>query len=680
MSATGRVVALAAAIVVGTACIAPSIAMAATKPNGTAAASSTGLPYGGDPAKEAALVATENQRINNLRAITAASRWRGIDTTNPYRVTLGSTATLVLVARGTPYSISDLESLIPSTFVRQPDGVYVLSDDIVVEAGATLDLSSTDGFQLHLASSSKGFVSIIALGGSLNIAGSSKSPARIDAWDQTLGGLDTTRPEGRAFVRMTAGSSKSPARIDAWDRTLGGLDTNTADGRAYIRVIGGRASISYAALSHLGFWGGGTGGLAFTGTARTARDTAAATTPHAVIPRVPHGNKIHGVPSRPVRPHETIDQVASAIEATRGRYNYVTANLDHVSIVGNAFGVFVSGADTLTITHATIRDSLIDGIVFHRFVTNSSISSTTSDNNAVDGFALTRASTGVMMSGLTANGNGRDGISLNGTGLANGPNASGNPVGSYGNNAVRDSVARGNARDGINVIGGSGIGITGNTVIGNKVGIVVSTAASAVTIRANVIDQSSQHAIAFLGHVTQSTIRENSISGANIGIYLRDSSAIVEQNILSKVTNHGITLIGSAANSTVRSNSVGGSGPGAVDTARATGVIVGNNYQKNWTNTKPISVILAGIFQPLSVLWMLLGMTVVISALASVGKRRTGFRHPYADQVPLASLTQGVVRPEELGLTNPAIRPPLVQQDWTSMYERRTVRVSSNEP
>lgn len=593
----------------------PTVVEAATPgDSGNAVPPVTGHPYPGDPAKEAAIVATEDQRIYNLRAITAAARWQGISTLTPYEVNLGSVPTLVLVGRTDPYTLADIQTLIPSTFVRQPDATFLLSENIVVEAGSVLDLSNPDGVTIHLSSSSKGFVSIVGLGGSLRITG----------------------------------STKASVRIGSWDPTLGAVDTNTADGRAYLRLIGGTANFSYVNFDHLGFWSGGTGGLALTGTSIKASTVAKTAAPKPVAP--PVGAKVHGVTIKPVGPSGSITDVASAIAGATAEYSYVTASLSHVSIEANAYGLFVNGSKGVEIDNTRVSDSLVNGIVFHRFVTNSTISSTVTDNNAVDGFAMTRASTGIRINGLTANGNGRDGIVLNGGPLANGPNAAGTPVGSYGNNSLSNSTSNDNARYGISVLGGNGVKLSQNLVGNNVMGIVVSKAALSVLITGNTIDNSAKHAISLVGGTTKTIIRENSISGADIGIYVRDSSATVERNRLANVSNHGITLIGAATGSSVVDNTVGGTGPNAVDTARATGMTVHGNTTSEWTNTKPLSVILAEIFQPLTVLWMILGLIVLISVLSGIGRKHSGFRHPYANQVPLSSLTRGVVRPEELGL------------------------------
>ncbi|WP_205903543.1 hypothetical protein, partial [Pseudomonas viridiflava] len=93
-----------------------------------------------------------------------------------------------------------------STFVKQPDGSYLLSENIVVENGATLQLASPDGLHIHMESDDRGFVSIVTQAGALQIAGSAKAPVIIDSWDPQAGKVDTDTTDGRAYVRVQGGT------------------------------------------------------------------------------------------------------------------------------------------------------------------------------------------------------------------------------------------------------------------------------------------------------------------------------------------------------------------------------------------------------------------------------------------------------------------------------------------
>ena len=587
--------------------VAPSAALAASDKSSTAPI--TGRHYPGDPIKEAALVQAETQRVYNVRAIMASARWQGVPITQPYRLVTGSSKTLVLVSRAAPYTLADLEQLLPQNFVQQPDGSYLLTQNIVVETGATLQLASPDGLVIHLSSNATGFVSIITQGGSL----------------------------------VLTGSSKAPIKIDSWDSSIGAVDTNTADGRAYVRVVGGSAQLSYATFDHLGFWSGLTGGLSLTGTESLPVADAGAAAMGSV-----RGSTILPTVGGDT-PAGPLDNAPD--DATPGGYSYVSALLEHVTLSNNAFGLFVNGADGIRISDTIAENNLVDGIVLHRYVTNSTINSTITRNNAVDGFAMARASTGIVINQLTANDNGRDGVSLDGGPLASGPNATGTPTGDYGNNSLSESAANSNGRYGIDVSGGTNVKISNNTADGNLMGIVVSKLAKDIVVRGNTVSNSVKHGIALFDGVTQSTISDNAIRGSDIGIYLRDSSANIETNRISNTTNHGITLIGSDEGSRIVDNAIAGSGPNAIDTARGSLVPTTGDDTSKWTNTKPFWVTVRGIFQPLTILWICLGLIVVITAMLGSGKRNRGvIQHPYASHAPLSSLTKGVVTPDTVGL------------------------------
>ncbi len=182
--------------------------------------------------------------------------------------------------------------------------------------------------------------------------------------------------------------------------------------------------------------------------------------------------------------------------------------------------------------------------MFHRDVTNSRISRTTSKSNATDGFAVTRASTGIIVEGVTAIGNGRNGITLEGGPLAEGPSATGTSVGSYGKNQVRDSRSAGNQHYGIAVVGGSGIVVQGNAVGDGEMGIVVSHGAQEVTIVDNEVRRAERQGIALRNAGTDATVTGNTVEAGIIGIYARDAGGTFEDNWVEGVESHGIALVG----------------------------------------------------------------------------------------------------------------------------------------
>jgi parallel beta-helix repeat protein len=600
----------------------PSASSSSSEPVTTERLDASGVAsYGGDPEAEALVSSTEDRRLIEVRAIANAADWSGVAHYKPYRLATGNLYTLVLVARDAPYTLSDLEDLAPRTFRREPDGSWLLSENIVVEDGATLDLSDKDGLTLHLQSNSEAFASIVTLGGSLVVAGT---------YDQ-------------------------PTRISSWDPDAGAVDTDTSDGRAYIRVVGGHAELSKAFFTDLGFWSGMTGGVSMTGTdipdkgtdtlarkGTNASDSDEAASAAAAADDA--STEVFGTELLPTDEASVLD-----MDPDLSGYSYVSAMVRDVTFDGNAFGLFVTSADGVVVRDSAIKDSLVDGMVFHRNVSNSEVENTTSTGNALDGFDVNRASSGIVLQRLTATGNGKNGITMNGRALAEGPSATGMPTGVYGNNSLSNSKSSDNARYGVEVIGGTDIEIDGNTMTGNEVGIVVGQGAEKVALTDNTIEESSLQGIALRAAGTGGTIKGNTISGGDIGIYLRDAGASISRNTVEDVDNHAITLIGATGTSRITDNVVSGRGPSAIDTARTENAVRADNDDSDWRSTKPLGVVLRSIFQPLTIMWLSLALILVVTAITSVGRNRRGFVHPYANLAPLSTFTRGEASRDEVG-------------------------------
>lgn len=558
--------------------------------------------YPGDPASEAIAVSDEERRIIQLRTITNAAEWSGVSGAKPYRLEIGELTTLVLVARKSPYTFEDLTDLAPSTLVRQPDGSWVLSENVVVDSGATLKIASKDGLDLRLSSTDSAYASIVTLGGSLTVAGS---------------------PE-------------APVTITSWDPTRGEVDKDTTNGRSYLRVIGGTADFTYAKFENLGYWSGLTGGVSLTGTNLVQEITS------TEEGEVEEDKSVFGVKLVPTEgePIEVSPDLAG--------YSYVTARIQNSTFDGNAFGLFVTNADGLVMADSKVSNSLVDGVVLHRDVKNSTISNTVSTDNARDGFRMTRATSGILARRLTATSNGRNGITVEGGALADGPSASGTPVTSYGNNEVSDSIASTNGRYGIEIIGGVNIIADGNEVSSNRTGIVVSEDASAVSITDNRLENNEEQGIALRDAGEDLVVTSNEVSGGAIAIYARNSGGVFSRNAISDVNSHGIALVGETGASTIERNTVTGIGPSAIDVSRTEGAVLTKNNIDDWYGTKPLGVILANIFSPLTVMWILLGLLLLVTAVSGIGRKSREIVHPYANLAPLSTFSKGVVTPEDL--------------------------------
>lgn len=597
--------------------LAPVPANAATDPSGDTQVV-VGEQYPGDAALESLLVASEERRLIDVRSISNAAGWTNVNQGRPYRLVTGNTYTLVLIRRDAAYTIDDLLEYAPSTFVRQPDGSYLLSENIVVEQGATLRLASEEGMVLHMASTPDAFVSIVTIGGALEFTGT----------------LD------------------QPIEVSGWDPVAQKVDTETSDGRAYIRVTGGHAAMAHVRFHDLGFWSGATGGIALTGTA--APETLSEDADQNRVDEGETAPTVYGTELYPAGGAQLLDA-----QPELGAYSYVSADIDDVTSRDNAFGMFITSAKGVDLRDSSFENNLVDGLVLHRGVTDTVVHNVTASHNAVDGVRVTRAATGVVIDRLTAEQNGRNGLTLEGGPLADGPSATGTPVGSYGNNAVSNSLIEGNGRYGIEVIGGTQIVIDGNSVSGHEMGIVVANLVDHVTITDNIVEASAEHGIALRNGVSDAIVQGNSIAGGEVGIFLRDAGGLIDRNSIKDVSNHGVTLIRDSTTSTITNNIISGRGPSAIDTARALSEpVVEDNDLDAWQGTKPLDVVLRSIFQPLTVMWILLGLIVVVTAFTGLRRRRTRQpvqSHPYEAQRPLASLTTGIADPATFG--RPSAQP-----------------------
>jgi parallel beta-helix repeat protein len=544
---------------------------------------------------QASTLAAEDRRLIEIRTVTSLARWQGQNWKTPYRLGTPTGYTLVLTPRSEPYTVEDLLTLAPQTFLRMSDGGYLLGENIVVMARATLRLSTPGGLTLRLASGSDGFATIVSLGGEL----------------------------------IFEGEEAAPVQITSWDVATGAVDELTTDGRAYIRAIGGQFEAAYVHASHLGFWSGRTGGIALTGTDRP--NTGAITSGGADGASGGAPSVLDGVTWQPAG--EIPAEPGLGFDFDAPELDYVSVAMQDVTVESNAFGLFVSGANGVQVSDSTFTHNLLGGVVFHRYVTNGVIARSTSNANVGDGFSLARATTGITISESTAIANTGSGFSLDGRALAAGPSAVGASLRSYGNNSVRGSTATDNGDYGVDVRGGFNIGVENNVIRGHDMGIVVNGPAEKVSVTGNTVSDSDRHGVALVNGVTGSTVTGNVVDGSSTGVYLRDSSAQVKGNTVEDARSHGVSLVGDVDGTDVSYNVLAGSGQSAFDANRSDGpVSSASNNTDGWHDTSPWYLWFKKLLQPMSALWSVLLALVIISAVRS--RRANGvIEHPYAHQM-----------------------------------------------
>jgi hypothetical protein len=634
--------AVAAALAIGLCVVAADGGPAAAQPAGRTIPEPPGdsaEPTAGAE-RQATLVDEEDQRIMQTRAVLTAileiggqqaTRWK-----QPQIFGSAHGKTLVLPQRndGSPYTLSDLVRYGGQYFRRQSDGSYLPGAHIFVADGAKLVLrASAAPLTIRMGSIPGAFSSIVSFGGTVAITGTARNPVRITSWDARTG-----KP-----------------------------DTDVSDGRAYIRAVGGEFTMTYARVSNLGFWSGRTGGIALTGTDRPAsavkhqnkaqrheaKRRRLARNKNGPAPGGGSGD-IEINPAGPNGPGGTASHVPAA--------NLVTGAIENSTISGDAYGIFVSGSNQTQIINDSIENSLVQGVLMHRFAKNANLRNTTVVGSRGDGFVLSRATEKIRITHCTAERNGGNGFTLNGQALADGPSASGESLESFGDSSVNNSIAKNNGHYGIEVLGGDKLAVQTSQVIGSDMGIVVRDKATDVQISGNQLTGQARQGIALRDGVVGADVGGNTITGAATGIYLRNASGKLVGNTVQAATAHAITLRGDTSGTEITSNTLSGAGTSAVSTSHAHGSLKRhNNNADRWHDTSSFASRVLRYAKPMNIIWACVLLLVVFSMLRS---RDAGLRvsrrgvHPYAAQQRLAG------RPARVLLRNwHGANPPRGQPD-----------------
>jgi len=583
--------------------------------------------------REAAAVAAEDRRIVMIRATAATGAQKGgTGYKSPFRLGTGDGYTLVLTARSAPYTVSDLLALAPRTFVVQSDGSYLLMENLYVMRGATLSLSAPGGLKLRMASNAQGYVSIVSFDGAINLSGTANAHMSISSWDPR-----TAQP-----------------------------DTDPTDGRAYIRGIGGSFTMSYADVADLGFWSGRTGGIALTGQTRPTTGSTTGPTTTTGSGTTTKGSTGGGTatPGCTLGSTTVTSQPAGALGDCSTQFTVplpqnISAQIDHDTIAGNAFGLFISGATGIVVSDTKVTGSLTAGVVLHRYASQGVIQRVDSSNNAGDGFVISRAAQNIQIIASSANYNAGNGYTVNGQPISTGPSASGEPMGAFGNNTLTGDTAQDNSHYGIEVLGGLNIALNNNTIVGNQMGIVIRRGAQKVIVSGNKLTRQNREGISIRDGVQAVTVNNNLIDGAATGVYVRASTADIAGNTITNASIHGVTMIGADAGSIVNGNVISGIGPGAIDTHRESGrMSVGSNQTGGWFNTTAMWVRIKALIRPLTVVWFCIFLMIAVVSLRgrrtrTGGAKRHALRrakvalgaHPYGDQLTLPSVIVSVDRP-----------------------------------
>jgi hypothetical protein len=553
--------------------------------------------------REAQLVQGEDERLIDVRVAGAARQITY--PLRPYRVRSSGLYTLVLPARRAAYTIDDLRELMPQTFLLQRDGTYLLREHILVDTGATLALAPSKPMTIRMSSGAGGFVSIVARGGKLRLLGSASAPLTFTSWDET-----NTE-----------------------------MDTDVTDGRAYILAMG-QLIVKHANFQDLGFWSGRTGGLAL----------ASSGNPTAGLDLGSEEIKTETGSSTDSRQAEVLP--AGALPAGDNNIDAISGQVSDTTIKGNAFGFFVTGASGINLKNMTISDSLVDGLILHRSVTSAQVDQVLVQGSGADGIVITRGVEGALISQVTSTGNGRDGIVITGTPLATGPSPSGSSIRQFGNNVVTASLVQGNARTGVRIVGGTKVRLLGNSIQGGLQGILVSTGADGVVIDANRVANIDGSGIQ-VRDAKHVELSGNSVRRAHTGVHGSNSQIAIEDNTVAGATLHAVTLVGDVTGTTVTGNVLAGQGSSAIDLARLDGGSepkVSNNDAGGWDRTITKDGVLSTIKHPLTVIWMVVLVLIIVGRALLYRRRAGGVRTPYLDGAAKSASVAAIEQDQEEAL------------------------------
>ncbi|WP_028934759.1 right-handed parallel beta-helix repeat-containing protein [Pseudonocardia spinosispora] len=381
----------------------------------------------------------------------------------------GSAPTLVLPSRSAPYDLAALISA--KAVVKQPDGGFLLVHNVLVTAGAQLNLAMPSG-TLRMSSGPGGITSII----------------------------------GFKSIMMIGGADHAPLTITSWDPTKNAPDTDASDGRAYIRDIGGRMDVHDTNTESLGFWSGRTGGLAWTGSTAepatgSARNVNCTGDHYGIFATRSSGLLINGA------------QVKNSV-------------MDGIAVHGNSDGT--------QLWRVTSSNNARNGILVTQGAHNISMREVTTASNARNGIYLngkppatgpnaggstTAASAGFIVDGSTSRANSEHGILVNN---ANNAVLTKNMVSSN-----RDGVIVRGATQGL-VLSENQISSPGGYAVALRDGSqgavidknVISDAVTAVQlnnavakISGNEINGMTMHAVSIIGAGSGSSIVDNRLAG-----------------------------------------------------------------------------------------------------------------------------------------------------------------------
>jgi parallel beta-helix repeat protein len=349
-----------------------------------------------------------------------------------------SATNTIVLSGGENVSIPALSGAMgrPAALREVEAGEWLLSANITVRSGASLQISAPDVRWLKMASGDGEFVAIKAFGGGIDIDG-----ACITSWNDATEKVDDDHKDGRSFLLARDGATMTIDNSEI--RYLGAGDVESY-GLSW-RTAGTRGRISNSVVSHLyyGLYSYEVDGLQVLDN-EFHDNVLYGVDPHThsrnlVIERnVVHHNGKHGI----ILAEHCVDSVIRDNIVYANKHHGIVMYLgsDRNLIEGNesfrnaAQGININDSDGNTIRNNKVYDNTESGV---------SLTQTASEN---------------LVEGNQLRGNKKDGVRI---------------VSEAANTTVRDNTIGRNARYGIYIDTVGGFDLTGNTVFGSRIGVMV---------------------------------------------------------------------------------------------------------------------------------------------------------------------------------------------------------------
>ncbi|WP_433557533.1 right-handed parallel beta-helix repeat-containing protein [Pseudonocardia xinjiangensis] len=351
----------------------------------------------------------------------------------------------IVLASGEGVSLSALSSAVgnPAALREVAPGEWLLGADLQVLTGASLQITAPDVRWLKLGSSPAGFVTVKVLGGALDITGTC-----VTSWDTAAGHADADSLDGRAFLLARDGARMLIQHSEV--RYLGYGEVESYGMSWRTAATGG---ITTSVVSHLFY-----GLYSFRVDGLTVQDNEF------------HHNELYGID-----PH------------TSSRRMLIERNIVH----NNGKHGIVLAEDC---TDSVIRDNVVyandhHGIVLYLHSDRNIVEGNDSFGNAAQGININE-SAGNTVRGNRVYDNTESGIAVGQTAKDNvveNNQIRGNQqdgirlVSDAVETTVRGNVIGENTRYGVYVDGNGTFDLAGNTIFGNRTGVMLKGTPTVVT-------------------------------------------------------------------------------------------------------------------------------------------------------------------------------------------------------